>query len=224
MKPEMNSKNQKEAFLAGEGDQYFKRNKVKEDYLNNLSEEYSDPLIPFISKLPLESGSKINVLEVGCGRALRLKQLHANKGWSVHGVDPSEQAVKYAQKNGINSKIATADKLPYEENKFDILIFGFCLYVCDREDLFKIAAEANRVLKEESWLAIFDFWSPFHKENEYKHLEGLKSYKMDLTKMFKWHPSYNIFDHSVKHHTKNENTDNSKEWVAVTILRKKSIF
>ena len=45
-------------------------------------------------------------------------------------------------------KIGTAEKLPFEENYFDILIFGFCLYLTDSEDLFKISSEAYRVTKK----------------------------------------------------------------------------
>ena len=222
----MKSKMQRDAFLNGEGDQYFIRNKNKNKNGNFVDsvENYSDPLIPFILDLPLKRDPKVNVLEVGCGEALRLKKLKKNTGWTVHGVDPSEKAVKFANESGLNCKVSTADKLPYENNKFDLLIFGFCLYLCDREDLFKIAAEADRVLKNQSWLAIFDFWLPSHNENNYRHLKGIKSYKMDLPKMFNWHPSYIVFDHSLRHLNNDKHTDNSKEWVASTLIRKKSIF
>ena len=43
--------------------------------------------------------------------------------------------------------MGTADKLPFEDQSVDILVYGFCLYLCDREDMFNIAAEANRVIK-----------------------------------------------------------------------------
>ena len=94
----------------------------------------------------------------------------------------------------------------------------------NNEFMDKIAAEADRVLKKESWLAIFDFWLPYTSENNYHHLKGIKSYKMDTTKMFSWHPAYTIFDHSIRHHKSNQHTDNSEEWVASTLIRKKCIF
>ena len=220
----MKSKMQRDAFLDGEGDQYFYRNKIEKNNIDNLDENYSDHLTDICSNLPLDNSPKINVLEIGCGQALRLKELNKIKGWTVHGVDPSKKAVQYAQENGVNSKVSTADKLPYEDNKFDLVIFGFCLYVCDREDLFKIAYEADRVLKKESWLIIFDFWAPSHDKNNYHHLKGIKSYKMDLPKMFSWHPSYIVFDHAVRLHGEKKYTDNPKEWVASTLIRKNFSF
>ena len=39
----------------------------------------------------------------------------------------------------------------------DLLIYGFCLYLCDRDYPFMIVAEAHRVLKPQAWLAILDF-------------------------------------------------------------------
>ena len=216
----MISNSQKDYFLDGEGDAFFRRNKLDENKVNNIYGNKSDPLLHLITNIPLKNGKQINILEIGCGQALRLNKLHQIKGWNVFGIDPSEKAVKYAQNKGINCKVATADELPYEDNTFDLIIYGFCLYVCDREDLFKIASEANRVLKESSWIVIFDFWHPYKHENKYHHLDGLKSYKMDLQKMFSWHPSYIVMDHSVRHHSQKEYTDESGEWVASTLIRK----
>ena len=75
------------------------------------------------------------------------------------GIDPSKKAIKIAQELGINAKVGTAEKLPFIDKEFDLIIFGFCLYLCDTNDLFKIAYEANRVSKVESWISIIDFWS-----------------------------------------------------------------
>ena len=49
----------------------------------------------------------------------------------------------------VKLKIGTAEKLKFEDDKFDLIIFGFCLYLCDREDLIKIVDETNRVLKKQ---------------------------------------------------------------------------
>tara|TARA_B100000287_G_scaffold418444_1_gene455395 strand:- start:2765 stop:3436 length:672 start_codon:yes stop_codon:yes gene_type:complete len=222
MAGKMNAKSQRDAFLNGEGDQSFLRNKTQ-DNIDKGSESYFDPLIPYLLDLPLKDGPDVNVLEIGCGQALRLKKLSLTKGWTVHGVDPSLKAVEYSKFEGINSKVSTADNLPYEDNKFDLLIYGFCLYVCDRDDLFKIASEANRVLKDESWLAIFDFWMPYPEERNYHHLKGIKSYKMDLPNMFNWHPAYVMINHTLRHHKTSKFTDDKNEWVASTLLRKKMI-
>jgi len=63
------------------------------------------------------------------------------------------------RKNGVHAEYGSADDLPFESDSFDGVIFGFCLYLCDHEDLFKIAQEADHVLRKKSWLVIKDFFS-----------------------------------------------------------------
>ena len=103
-------------------------------------------------------------------------------------------------------------------------MFGFCLYLCDRDHLFQIAAEAHRVLKPESWLAILDFWSPFQRSNPYHHKTGVLSFKSNLPAMFLWHPDYVITDHKLRHHTPPHcHTDSADDWVAATVIRRSHI-
>jgi ubiquinone/menaquinone biosynthesis C-methylase UbiE len=141
-------------------------------------------------------------------------------GWQVAGVDPSSAAVEAVASMGLTAHVATADILPIPDASIDVLIYGFCLYLCDRSDLFKIAAEAHRVTRPESWLVILDFWSPHQKVNPYHHRSGVFSYKDNLSAMFSWHPSYVITDHRLRHHATRAYTDDPQEWVASTILRR----
>src|SRR5207253_396680 len=103
-----------------------------------------------------------------------------------------------------------AEQLPFDDKKFDIVIFGFCLYLCDREDLFRIASEADRVLKNPGWLLILDFYSPAPLKRDYHHRSGLFSYKMDYRTLFLWNSSYTNFSHKVCHHSENTYTDDQK--------------
>ena len=206
---------QKDIFLESEGDSYFNRN--IEDF-----SKFFDPLLTTIDKIPLDSSSKINVLEIGCGNSYRLLNLKKLKTWSVYGIDPSTESVLNAKKNNIIIKKATADAIPFKDNFFDLVIFGFCLYLCDREDLFKISYETDRVLKDRSWLLIYDFWAETYKKNEYKHNEHIFSFKDDYSKMFSWHPSYTIFSNNIQHHEKHTYTDDNEEWIGISLLRKNS--
>ena len=86
----------------------------------------------------------------------------------------------------------TADRLPYRDGLFDVVVFGFCLYLCDREDLFRIASEADRVLNDQGWLIIHDFYSPVPTRRDYHHKTGIYSYKMDYKTLFEWHPSIHV--------------------------------
>ena len=121
---------------------------------------------------------------------------------------------------GINASVSTAEKLSFDDDTFDLIIFGFCLYLCDTTDLFKIAYEAHRTLKNRSWLMIIDFWSPELKKIPYKHKEGVFSSKFDFSKMFSWHPSYIKYDHLIRDFAEFKYTDNKDNWLAVTTLRK----
>mgnify|MGYP000884157470 CR=1 FL=1 len=209
---------QKDAFLESEGDVWFTRN-VRTLSNRKFPDSYS--LLGEILGLPSSQRRGLKILEIGCGDGGRLNWLKENLGFECYGVDPSIQAVRVAESYGIHAQIGTADKLPFNNSMFDIVIFGFCLYLCDREDLFRIAAEADRVLKSPGWLLIKDFYSPTPLKREYHHRAGLFSYKMDYSTLFTWNPSYMCLSHRVTHHEKPNNyTDDSNEWVATTVLRK----
>ncbi len=207
---------QRDLFLSGEGDAWFQRNRRT----GPLQSEADDLLLPALINLPLKKGSETIAAEVGCGQGLRLHKLASQKGWFVCGVDPSSEAVSAASELGVEAKVGTADLLPFGNQSIDLLIFGFCLYLCDPNLLFKISAEAHRVLKPSSWLAILDFWSPYQRNNIYKHNTAIRSFKDNFPAMFSWHPSYVITDHQIRHHGKHSYTDKSDEWVSATVIRR----
>jgi hypothetical protein len=102
------------------------------------------------------------------------------------------------------------------------LIFNFCLYLCDTEDLIKIITEADRVLKKNSYLLIYDFYYKGLKYIKYKHKKNIYSRKMDFSKLFIWHPNYKLI--KIKkfiHKPKNINFKNNKlNQTAVYTLKK----
>lgn len=207
---------QRDVFLSGEGDAWFHRNRRDQPLIASTE----DLLLPALLDLPLEPGPATAVAEVGCGQGLRLHALALEKGWRVYGLDPSAEAVAATTQFGVEARVGTAEQLPYTSGSIDLLVFGFCLYLCDRDDLFQIAAEAHRVLKPSAWLAILDFWSPQQRSNPYCHKPGLQSYKSNLPEMFLWHPSYVVTDHRLRHHTTHAHTDDADEWVSATVIRK----
>lgn len=209
---------QKEVFLEGEGDAWFARNAGQLARLN-LAE--SDPLTREILQLTgrfLNPGAR--VLEVGCGPGNRLAWLQENLGLECHGIEPSQKAVAAAASRGVRAQVGTADKLPFEAHFFDVVIFGFCLSWCDRDDLFRISAEADRVLKNSGWLMIWDFYSPVPTTRAYHHRPGLYTHKMDFKALFTWNPDYVVFSHRVEHHEQGGYTDDRQEWVATSVIRK----
>ena len=157
--------NQKQIFLDGEGDQYYERN------INSRSKDYirEEGLTNMLISLPLPKNSSVTLIEIGCGNGERLTRIKDETNWMVKGIDPSKKSIEVLKQNMIEADVGTADYLPLEDGSIDVLVYGFCLYLCDREDMFKIAAEANRVVKTNGWIAILDFWVKDNKENNYVH-------------------------------------------------------
>jgi ubiquinone/menaquinone biosynthesis C-methylase UbiE len=208
---------QREVFLQSEGDAWFRRNPRSPD---SRGFPQSDFLLREINELAPVPSKGARVLEIGCGDGARLGWLREQRGFECYGVDPSAQAVAAAQGQGIAARQGTAEQLPFATGEFDLVMFGFCLYLCDRDDLFRIACEADRVLKNPGWLLILDFYGPAPSRREYHHRAGLFSFKMDYRTLFTWHPAYVTYSHKIHHHSHDGYTDDSQEWVATSVLRK----
>ena len=212
---------QRKKFLQSEGDKWHKRN--HRAYINYDFKK--DNLVQAILKIynkkkKLKKNNKI--LEIGCGDGSRLEFLAKNlKTKKIYGIDPSKIAVKKAISKGVLAKIGTADNLPFEDKKFDMIIFGFCLYLVDDEDLFKVINEADRALNYNGYIIIYDFYSDKTKYYPYKHCKGLKSRHMNYKNFFISHPNYRLisekkFIYEKRTHIKFKNT-----YVSVSIILKK---
>lgn len=179
--------NQKEVFLNGEGDAWYRR------YLNSPSSfekrKKEDTVVNFFREVEQVPS---RILEVGSGDGWRLEVLRQLTGAACMGIDPSREAVQGAVRDypEIRVNTGTADDLPFEDDLFDAVIFGTCLYLCEPEDLFRVAAEADRVLADQGLIVIRDFYTETPYRNRYSHLEGVYSFKMDYSRLFSWHPAY----------------------------------
>ncbi|WHZ10392.1 MAG: hypothetical protein OJF60_000831 [Burkholderiaceae bacterium] len=214
---------QREIFLQSEADAWFERNRRA---LANPDFAAADPVIAAVTEIAsqpdlAQRGDKLRILEVGCSEGRRLAWLRDSLGADVYGVEPSANAVEQACARGVDARRGTADALPYPDATFDVVIFGFCLYLCDRRDLFRIAQEADRVLKADAWLMILDFFAPTPIRREYSHRPGVYSYKMDYRKLFDWHPAYTCYAHRLAQHGQPGFTDDPQEWVATSVLRRR---
>jgi ubiquinone/menaquinone biosynthesis C-methylase UbiE len=196
-------KNNKKYFLKTGANDYFNRNK---DKIINFKNE-------LLSKVILNNLNNkiINVLEVGCGDASRLSYLSRKyKKINFFGVDPFGAALKNKK---IFLKKATADKLPFKKNFFDVIIYGFCLYLTDNQDLIKIVFEADRVLKKNGIIIILDFYSKKIEYRKFSHKHGHYVRKMDYSKLFSWSPNYKVLSFKKEKYEK-------KDYTAVISLKK----
>lgn len=210
---------QKTIFIDSEADAWFDRNQEA-----CAEQDFSIDLIAsaIIKINGLSDGEPLKILEIGCGEGRRLSWIADQIGAEIYGIEPSEKAIAEAVKRGVTATKGTADTLLFDDGKFDIVVFGFCLYLCDPVDLFKIAQEADRVLKTNAWLIIRDFHASEPMKRPYHHKDGLFSHKMDYRKLFDWHPSYTCYEHQLAHHVTRGLTDDPQEWVATSLIRKSS--
>ncbi len=211
------SVSQSKVFLESEGDVWFERNKT---FVNNKKSYYETETLKRVLQGYKDKIS--NVLEIGCGNGAKLFDLCNYFKAAGSGVDPSAAAVKNGKElhKNLQLSISTASKLPFSDEKFDLVYFGFCLYLVDRNDIFKAVAEADRVLKSGGFLAILDFDPKQRHKRAYHHKPGLFSFKTSYADFFTASGHYYLvakesFSHGASHFT----TD-SDERVSICILYK----
>lgn len=213
---------QTRAFLSGEGDAWFDRNREKLAERKETLEV--DVLERELAPFRLEVRS---ILEIGCGNGAKLRELCRRFNATGVGVDPSLKAVSdgqaLAQGAGLERvafRVGPASELPVEEERFDLVYFGFCLYLVDRQDLFRALAEADRVLRPGGFLAILDFDPSIRHKREYSHRPGLFSYKQSYSDLFTQSGHYYLVaKHSFSHFT-NHFVKESDERVSLCVLYK----
>lgn len=188
---------QKTVFKQNEGNEWHKRNNSK---LEN-KDMNTDPIVKAFLASNIDLSNK-KVLEIGCGTGYRLNYLSETYNCKCYGIDPSQKAIEYGKIHfpKVELLVGTADEIDYETNSFDIVIFGFCLYLVDREHLFDITSKVNKILKTSGLVIIFDFYSNRYYKNPYIYYKSINSYKVDYSTLFTWNPQYieiykRIFDY-----------------------------
>lgn len=187
---------QETEFLNGEGDQWHARNKDKPySHLRNG-----------IIAASLSSEPK-SILEVGCGDGRYLADLQNLYDCKCVGLEPSDAAVTAGRKEypGVIFILGTAS-YRFLLKEYDLVIYGFCLYLCDRSSLSHLVSVGHGALKNGGHLVIHDF-DPDHPHRvPYHHMEGLFSYKQDHSKLWLANPAYSLV-------TKTKFDDGTAVWV-----------
>lgn len=186
--------NQKIIFLREEGDRWYFRNKK-----NIINRNYKKDLYTSEIEKTLAKYNNIKkVLEVGCSDGSRIKYLKKRyKKNQFYGIDPSQKAINSKNYKDIKLFKGTADNLKFKPNTFELIIFSFCLYLCDDRDLKKILFESIRVLKKKGIILINDFYSQNKKYIKYKHDKRIKSRKMDCSKIFTLHNNISLISRKI---------------------------
>lgn len=169
-----------EAFLASEGDAYFRRIRETRRHLESQDSE----VVKFIlSVLKLHSSEICKVLEIGSSDGRKLEAICDSMGSQGVGVDPSLLAVEEGNarfelaKKPLKLIRGVANNLGLAAQEFDLVILGFFLYLEDRANLLFSLAEADRVLRPGGFLAVWDFNPGTPGSKDYSHQSGIRTYK-----------------------------------------------
>lgn len=205
-------RSQKRAFLEGEGDAWFARNVAR------LGHPENDIVVNAMEALHIQPR---RLLEIGCANGWRPAVLSQRLSAQGFGIDPSAKAIEDGRKRfpKLTLEVGTADALKFEDGMFDLVIFGFSLYLVDPKDYFRCVEEADRVLADGGVLAIFDFLPPFPYANDYVHLPGVRAHKMIFSNLFTAHPAYTLLSRSIKP----EGAGNPDQREGIDILHKRLV-
>ena len=207
---------QEEVFLGREADAWFERN--RDSLLANAAD--SDPVCRALDAIGLTAPRR--VLEIGCANGFRLAWLRDKHGCACFGLEPSGKAIDdgTSRYRDIVLHRGTATDIGALDGQFDLIIFGFCLYLAGRRNLFQIAADADRKLETGGHIAVFDFRAETPVRNAYAQREGVFSYKMDYAGMFDWNPQYSRIYSTFEDYHGGPFGDNEKEELETTLLLK----
>lgn len=208
---------QAKVFLDSEGDCWFDRNKTAAYGKSSYCE--TDMIMRVLQSHKCNINS---ILEIGCANGAKLDTLCSYFDARGEGIDPSTTAINEGNERHktLSLSVGTTSCLPYKNNSFDLVYFGFCLYLVDREDIFKAVAEADRVLKSGGFLALFDFDPKQRQKRPYHHKPGLFSYKTSYSDFFTSGGHYYLVAKESLSHSTNHFVTDSDERLSICILYK----
>jgi ubiquinone/menaquinone biosynthesis C-methylase UbiE len=131
---------------------YFSDESVADRYCKGRPDFHAHA-IDRISKFINLQGKLDSALDIACGTGLSTKPLLSVAN-NVYGTDSSIHMLDQASERGkITYLLAPAEKQPFDNESFDIIT------VCSGVHWFhieKFLAEANRLLKRNGWLVLYD--------------------------------------------------------------------
>lgn len=164
--------------IVNYAEKYFERNKnIKEDVHNSTI---------YLKNL-LKNEEIETICEVGCFTGIQLNYLCNEFNCKGIGIDASEKSILKAKKKykNILFKQGVSTTLELEDDSFDLMCFGFFLYILSNKDYNKSIEQAKKKLKKGKFLYIFDFDSISKKKckhdnninitkRDYSYIEGFK--------------------------------------------------
>ena len=198
--------------------------------LSSLRVPYISIDVDFICNSLFPFQNEINdILEIGCASGKKISSLVKYFKANGFGLDPSQMAINKAKDihkddiTQLNFEVGVATALPYRNDSFDLVFFGFCLYLIPPPETYKAIMEADRVLKHGGFIAILDFDYGSLRVNPYKHLEGVFSYKNNYSQIFLSSGYYSLVNKWSFTHSSEYFTHERDERISIEILYKELI-
>jgi trans-aconitate methyltransferase len=190
---------QRAIFWGGEGDQW---------YLRNRDAPFRPEIVAPLLRLDLPK--EPTIIEIGCGDGFYISLLQKSFNAHAIGLDVSDMAIKAAKEAHPNVHFIRSSAHYVNAHTADLIVFGFCLYVVDRDYLFDLVSRTDITLNQGGYLAIHDFDPPYPQKVPYHHKEGIFTYKMDYSKLWLANPAYEFVSKT-----------RTREGEAITILQKR---
>ena len=171
------------------------------------------PVIKLINKVKIKPKK---VLEIGCSTGFVLKRIKDLLKAKCDGIDLSSKAIKEGKMlfKDINLYQGLFENSKLRKKKYDLIVFGFFLFLVKIEDILKIFYWANRSLNKNKFIIIYDFYNSKFVKKNYKHHNKIKVYRYDYKKIFLSLPNYKLVK-KIKIFDKNMN-----DYVEVSLLKK----
>jgi ubiquinone/menaquinone biosynthesis C-methylase UbiE len=209
-------------FESNEGNAWFRRNQADLQYSGASFEVATIQEVLGAFRADIRC-----MLEIGCGDGRKVEAMAKFFQANGAGIDPSIEAVEAGTKRlrdsdntTVSLSVGTADNLPFTTGQFDLVHFGFSLYVVSRERIYTSLAQADRVLRAGGFLTVFDFDPSAMHRRSYAHQPGMFSYKARYDEWLVGTGHYHLVAKRSFSHASNDFSTDENERVAVTILYK----
>ena len=203
--------------IKGAGDRNFER--MVEQRIKPAEE--SHPVVNCFKKFGLTPSS---ILEVGASSGYVLEKLRLLSGAKCTGIDISEHAISEGKKvfPQLELQAVNCEEYEYGTNKYDLIVFAGCLFQFEPASILQVFASADKALKDEGQLFIWDFLSIGPLRRPYRHESDTYIHKFYYPEYFNSSPFYNLEHYQA--FGLNENIDNAHYCCVYRKSKRNSFF
>lgn len=111
------------------------------------------------------------ILDVACGPGNITKYLlNKRSDFKILGIDAAENMIQLAKEHvkDASFKVEDCRNIKYLNQKFDLIIFGFCFPYISKEDCIQLIKDANTILNENGLLYISTMMGDYNTDSGYR--------------------------------------------------------